>query len=314
VIRPAPLRPGARVALVAPAGPLAEGAVDRALERVRAWGWEPLEGAHARGRHGFLAGTDEQRAADLNAALRDPDNDAIWCLRGGYGTMRILERLDWEALAARPRPLIGFSDNTALHLAALRAGVTTFHGPHPATADFPDFARRCLLRVLGAARPAGLLPFPDAGPARAETLAGGAAEGPLLGGNLSLLAAMLGTPYAPRAEGAILFLEEVGEPAYRIDRLLSQLHLSGLLARVAGVALGAFSETLEEDMPGIPSPLEVLRERLAPLVVPVAAGFPFGHVPDNWTLPLGVRARLDADAGTLELLEAAVEDRLTVSS
>jgi len=263
-------------------------------------------GTHARARSGYLAGTDEQRAADLDAALRAADNDAIWCLRGGYGTMRILDRLDWGALAARPRPLIGFSDNTALHLAARRAGVVSFHGPHPAVAELPPFSERCLLRVLTAAEPAGPLPFP-ADAERARALVGGVAEGPLVGGNLALLAATAGTPYALRARGCILFLEEVGEAAYRIDRMLSQLRLAGILDGVAGVAVGAFSECPDRGVEGIPAPEEVLLDRLGELGIPVAFGFPFGHVPESWTLPLGVRARLDADAGTLELLEAAVE-------
>lgn len=304
MIRPAALRPGAGIALVAPAGPVAPEAVDRALERVRDWGWEPRLGRHARGRRGYLSGTDEERAGDFNEALRDPGVDAIWCLRGGYGTMRVLAEIDWAALAARPRPVIGFSDNTALHLAIQRRGIVSFHAPHPAAADFPAFSAELLRRSLTAPEPLGLLPFPAGSAGRAETLRGGAAEGPLVGGNLSLLAATLATGVSPRAEGAILFLEEVGEAAYRVDRLLTQLRLAGLLGRVAGVAVGAFTEA--GDAPDAPSIAEVLEDRLGDLGVPVATGLPFGHVADNWTLPLGVRARLDADAGTLTLLEPAV--------
>jgi muramoyltetrapeptide carboxypeptidase len=306
VIRPPALRPGARVALVAPAGPLPEGAVDRAVERVRAWGWEPVPGRFCRGRCGFLSGTDDERAADFQAALDAPDNDAVWCLRGGYGTMRILDRIDWAPLAERPRPLVGFSDNTALHLALARRGVVSFHGPHAAPPEIPEFSRDALLRLLTRPEPAGVLPFPADGPARAGTLAGGAAEGPLVGGNLALLAALAGTPWALRTEGALLFLEDVGEASYRVDRLMSQLLLSGALDGVAGVVVGAFSEAPDEGQPGTPSGAEVVAERVAHLGVPVAAGFPFGHVDPSWTLPLGVRARLDADAGTLEILEPAV--------
>jgi muramoyltetrapeptide carboxypeptidase len=306
MIRPPALHSDSRVALVAPAGPLTSGAVNRAVERVQEWGWTPLLGEHARGRRGYLSGTDEQRIADLNHAFRSGDNQAIWCLRGGYGTMRILEHLDWEALRRRPRPLIGFSDNTALHLALQRLGIVSFHGPHPAAAEFPVFTRDTFRRVVTEPRAAGRLPFPGSGPDRAETVTPGRAEAPLVGGNLAMLAATLGTPYGLRAEGAILFLEEVGEPAYRLDRLLSQLRLAGVLEAVAGIALGAFSECPDDGMEGIPTPAEVIRDRLGSLGVPVAAGFPFGHVPDNWTLPLGVRARLDASAGTLELLEPAV--------
>jgi muramoyltetrapeptide carboxypeptidase len=304
VIRPPRLGPGARVALVAAAGPLPAGGVDRAVERVRGLGWEPVPGAGCRAREGYLAGSDASRAADLNAALRDPAVDAVWMLRGGYGTMRLLEAVDWRALAERPKALIGFSDNTALHLGALRAGVVSFHGPHPHTREFPAFSRDALVRVTSATAAAGLLPHPPALPA-AEAIADGVAEGRLVGGNLSLVAATLGTPYAVPADGAILFLEEVGEHAYRIDRLLTQLRLAGVLARVAGVAVGRVTEVPpgEEGGPGAQA---VLRDRLAGLGVPVVAGLPFGHVAESWTLPEGIRARLDAGAGTLTLLEGAV--------
>jgi muramoyltetrapeptide carboxypeptidase len=295
------------VALVAAAGPLAPGAVERAEARVRAWGWEPVAAPHARGRHGFLAAPDEARLADLNAALRDPAVDAVWLLRGGYGTMRILADVDVAALAARPRPLIGFSDNTALHMAALRAGIVSFHGPHPATETLTEFSAACL-RLALRPRAAGTLPFPEGHAAgRAETVRDGAAEGTLVGGNLALLAALAGTPFAPPTRGAILFVEEVGEAAYRVDRMLTQLRLAGLLEGVAGVAVGAFTEAPDAGIPGVPSAREVVEERLARLGVPIAWGFPFGHVPDNWTLPVGVRARLDADEGTLSLLEPATE-------
>lgn len=304
MIRPPALAPGSRVALVAAAGPIPEGGVERAMERVRSFGWEPVAGQFCRGRRGYLSGSDAERAADLNDALRDPSIDAVWFLRGGYGTMRILDEIDWPALARNPKALIGYSDNTAVHLAANAVGVAAFHGPHPHQPAFPDFARDGLLRVLSSPEPAGVLPFPAPGPGRAETLAGGAADGPLVGGNLSLLSATLGTPYAVQPEGAILFLEEVGEQPYRLDRMLSHLKLAGVLDAVAGIAVGGITEAPGED--GDRVSREVLHDRLGGLGVPVAAGFPFGHIDDNWTLPVGLRARLDADAGTLELLEPAV--------
>lgn len=302
MIRPPRLQPGSRVALVAAAGPIPEGGVERAMERVRTFGWEPVAGRYCRGRRGYLAGSDAERADDLNAALRDPAIDAVWFLRGGYGTMRILDAVDWPALARHPKPLIGYSDNTAVHLGANAVGVVAFHGPHPHTPAFPDFARDNLLRVLASPEPAGVLPFPDGG--AGETVAGGAAEGPLVGGNLSLLSSTLGTPYAVQPEGAILFLEEVGESPYRLDRMLSHLKLAGVLDAVAGIAVGGITEVPGEN--GDALAREVLHDRLGGLGVPVALGFPFGHFDDNWTLPMGLRARLDADAGTLALLEGAV--------
>ncbi len=294
------------MALVAPAGPVAAEAVDRAVARVAEWGWEPRLGAHARGRHGYLSGTDQERAGDFNSALRDPTVDALWCLRGGYGTMRIVSEIDWNALSARPRPVIGFSDNTALHLAIQRRGIVSFHAPHPAAPDFPPFSAQLLRRALTELEPAGPLPFPSGGPARATTIARGIAEGPLIGGNLSLLAATLGTEVSLRPRGALLFLEEVGEAGYRVDRLLTQLRLAGLLRDVAGVVVGAFTDS-PEDGSETTSTEEILRDRLGDLGVPVACGFPFGHIAANWTLPVGVSARLDADAGTLTLLEPAVD-------
>ncbi|HEU4556745.1 MAG TPA: LD-carboxypeptidase, partial [Longimicrobium sp.] len=205
--------------------------------------------------------------------------------------------------ARRPRAVIGYSDNTALHLGIQRLGMVSFHGPHPATQELNSFSRDGLLRAVLSTEPSGVLPFPvDASPVGAIT--GGVAEGRLVGGNLSLIAATLGTPFAIRSEGAILFLEEVGEAPYRVDRLLQQLRLAGVLDGVAGIALGGFTEAGEgADSPGV---LDVVADVLGRLGVPVAHGFPFGHVDDNWTLPVGVRARLDADAGTLALLEPAV--------
>jgi muramoyltetrapeptide carboxypeptidase len=303
MIRPPALKAGSRVALVAAAGPIPEGGVERAMERVRALGWEPEAGRYCRGRRGYLSGSDQERAADLNDAIRDPSLDAVWFLRGGYGTMRILDDVDWSALARHPKALIGYSDNTAVHLAANAVGVAAFHGPHPHTEAFPDFARDALLAVLTSTRPAGELPFPAEWP-RAETLAGGVAQGPLVGGNLSLLSSTLGTPYAMQPEGAILFIEEVGEQPYRLDRMLSHLRLAGVLDAVAGIAVGGITETPGPDGDRIAR--EVLHDRLGSLGIPVAVGFPFGHIDDNWTLPMGIRARLDADAGSLALVEPAV--------
>lgn len=304
MIRPPALEPGSVVALVAAAGPIPEGGVERAMERVRALGWEPAAGRYCRGRRGYLSGSDAERAADLNDALRDPAVDAVWFLRGGYGTMRILDDIDWPALARHPKPLIGYSDNTAVHLGANAVGVVAFHGPHPHTPEFPDFARDGLVRVLTSTEAAGELPFPEGWP-RAETLAGGTAEGPLVGGNLSLLSSLMGTPYAVQPEGALLFIEEVGEHPYRLDRMLSHLKLAGVLDAVSGIVIGGITEAPGDD--GDRVSREVLHDRLGNLGIPVAAGFPFGHIDDNWTLPVGVRARLDADAGSLSLLEPAVE-------
>ncbi len=313
-VRPPRLAPGARIALVAPAGPLLEADdLTRAQALCRALDYQPVLAPGAARRHGYLAGPDEGRLEDLNAALRDPSIDAVWCLRGGYGSTRILDRVDFDALARRPKPIIGFSDITALlNGAVARAGVVAFHGP-VARASMAGFSREHFERVLATAQPAGrlarlpgppdvLLPRRD----RIVTLAGGIAEGPLLGGNLTLLQCLIGTPFFPDLDGAILFLEDVNEDLYRVDRTLAHLRMTGALHRLAGVAVGRFTELRRHTNDGALGFDEVLETYFRPLGIPVAYGFPIGHIDDQWTLPLGVRARLDADAGEVELLEAAV--------
>jgi muramoyltetrapeptide carboxypeptidase len=299
-IRPARLRDGARVALVAPAGPVSAERLDIALDRCRRLALEAVPGRSARALHaGYLAGTDDDRLADLRWALNDPSIDAIWALRGGYGTMRLLAQVDLAPLRRRPRAYIGFSDNTAVHLAIRARGVISFHAPH-AGGDATPLAEECLRRVLFQPEAAGALPAPlERSPV---TLVGGrSVEGLLVGGNLALLAAMCGTPAPPTARDSILFLEDIGEAAYRLDRAWMQLLLSGSLDGVAGIAFGRFSDCGDED-----ELHELLYRLAAPLGVPVLADLPIGHEPDNWTLPLGVRARLDMVRLTIELLEPAV--------
>ena len=313
-VAPARLSRGKRVALVAPAGPLLEhDDLVRAEELCRALGLEPVMGKHAAGHHGYFAGTDAERLTDLNAALTDPAIDAVWCIRGGFGMSRILADVAFDAFAASPKPVVGFSDITVLLLALhQRSGAITFHGP-VARKAMTAFTRAHFERILTRAEPGGLL---DRVPAasgvlvpsdhRIATLVSGIAEGPLLGGNLSLLQCLIGTPYLPDLRGAILFLEDVGEEVYRIDRMLSHLRLAGLFDGLAGIVIGKFTEMGRRGADGAMGFDQVLRGYFEPLGVPAAFGFPIGHVDDQWTIPIGARARLDAGRGTLEILEAAV--------
>jgi muramoyltetrapeptide carboxypeptidase len=314
LVRPPRLTRGSRVALVAPAGPLLErDDLTRAESLCRALDYEPVMGANAANRYGYLAGSDDQRLADLNAALSDTGIDAVWCLRGGYGATRIIDRVDFEALARRPKPLIGYSDITALLNAAVRlARVITFHGPL-ARASMPAFSRWHFERVLACAEPAGRLGrIPDRPDVlvpeenRIVTIRAGITEGPLVGGNLSLLQCLIGTPWAPNLEGAILFLEDVGEDLYRVDRMLAHLRAAGALRVLAGVMVGRFTELKRHTNDGALGLDDVLSSYLLPLGVPAAYGFPVGHIREQWTLPLGVRARLDTGTGEVEILEAAV--------
>jgi len=296
---PPPLSAGARVALVAPAGPLrGEQDLQAAIDHATSLGWEALPAPHALARNGYLAGTDDERANDLNAALRDDRVDGIWCLRGGYGAMRILSALDYDAMRRHPRPLLGYSDITALHCAInARSGVASYHAP-TARSELTEFSRDSLVRaVVEQVDPCGSAPL-------ARTLRGGRATGRLVGGNLALLAALAGTPYAPDYADAILVLEDVGEATYRIDRMLQQLRLSGALDRVAGIAFGQFTESTDP-LDAELCPLDdILREAADAAGVPAVAGIPLGHVGDQWTIPLGARAELDADARTLHVLPA----------
>lgn len=302
-VRPPRLQPGSRIALVAPAGPLFPDRIERSLQRCRDMGLDPVLGRSAGARAGYLAGSDEERAADMQAAIDDDSIDAIWALRGGYGTVRLLERLNAARLRERPKAFIGFSDNTTLHLMFFNAGLVSFHGPHPG-GDFPPETHAAFERVLFHAEPAGRLPVRGEDPAP-QTLRAGTARGALIGGNLSLLASACGTDACMQARGCIVFVEEVGEPAYRVDRMLQQLHRSGAFVGVTGFAFGRFTETpvSENDRPVH----ELLLETAERLNVPAVIDFPFGHIDHNWTLPVGAEAVLDAGAATLEITERAVD-------
>ncbi|MEU5199765.1 LD-carboxypeptidase [Streptomyces scabiei] len=303
--RPARLAPGARVAVVAPSGPVAEERLGAGLDILRGWDLDPVVAPHTLDRHPdfpYLAGTDADRAADLQAAWCDPSVSAVFCARGGYGVQRMADLLDWDAIrAAGPKALVGFSDITALHEAfATRAGVVTLHGPMAAGVDFikntraQDHLRATLfapetVRTIRAAE-------------GSTALLSGRARGVLLGGCLCLLAAELGNPHArPSARGALLCLEDVGEENYRLDRYLTQLLRAGWLDGVAGVVLGSWAEC---------EPYEKVRallvDRIGGLGVPMVEEFGFGHGEGALTIPFGVTAELDAEAGTLTLDEPAL--------
>jgi muramoyltetrapeptide carboxypeptidase len=292
---PPPLNEGSRVALVAPSGPLRdETDLEKALENTRSMGWEPVVGEHVLERAGYLAGPDDSRRSDLNRFADDPSIDAIWCIRGGYGATRLLNGLDYTAWRERPRALIGYSDITALHAAiGPRADLVTFHGP-TARAHLTDFTRSSLCAAL--TNGAVTLAAPQA-----TTLRGGSASGILAGGNLAVLTALCGTPFAPRLDGAILVLEDVNEAVYRLDRMLTQLRSTGALDRVSAIAFGQFTDIPEDQSTEQGSLDDLLAEVADQCGVPCVASIPVGHIDDQWTIPLGRTAVLDADAKTLTI-------------
>jgi muramoyltetrapeptide carboxypeptidase len=288
-IYPKPLNKNARVALVSPAGPIAgDDDLERARENTRSLGWEPVTGKHAGKKTGYLAGEDAHRLEDLNDALRDPKIDGVWCVRGGYGAMRILEEIDYTALEKNPKPIIGYSDITAIHSAIYnKTGLVTFHGP-TAREKLSDFSRASLMKaVIEQKDSCGVAP-------KAREIAGGQAEGRLAGGNLSLIASLVGTPHALNLTDAILIIEDVNEPLYRVDRMLHQLLLAGALAGCKAIAFGDCSGVEEGTATsGLDALLATFAKRLG---VPCLAGIPVGHIVEQWTIPLGARATLDTAA------------------
>jgi muramoyltetrapeptide carboxypeptidase len=277
------------------------GRLEASVDRCRAEGLEPVVFPAAAARHRYMAGSDAVRLTDLQNAFDDPAIDAVWALRGGYGTLRILDALDLGRQLADPIPFIGFSDNTALHVRHSALGVISFHGPHPG-GEFPAETAETFRRVLFSAEPPGTLTTRPGDPLP-RALASGRVEAPLVGGNLALLAAMCGTGHQLDARGCILFLEDVGEPAYRVDRMLWQLRASGVTEGIVGLALGRFTGCPDEDEHPVS---DVLAELADDLHVPAVADLPFGHVEHNCTLPVGGMARLDGEAATLELTQPAV--------
>jgi muramoyltetrapeptide carboxypeptidase len=319
-LRPRRLSPGDTLGIVAPASaPPDPKKVDAAVAVLERLGFQVRLAPNARKRHGFLAGSDRDRAADLMHMFTDRRVAAILCVRGGYGSARLLPRLEYSAIRANPKVFVGYSDLTSLHCALLtKAGLISFHGPM-LNSDFadpkmPEFTLRSFLRTLGATPGEGLANERDLsagyGGKPAEILRRGVARGQLIGGNLTLLSTTIGTPWEPPFRNRILFFEDIGEEPYRLDRLLTHLLNCGKLQQVAGLAIGINKDCEDPKAPKAKeyrqSLTDVLRERLLPLGVPVVTGLPFGHVAENATLPIGIRATLDANRGRLILDQAAV--------
>ena len=312
MLRGKKLRPGDTIGMIGPSGTVREaGAVDAAIRYMEEMGYRVKAGRSAHAKYGYLSGTDEVRAGDINEMFADPGVDAIVCTRGGYGTMRLLDMLDYETIRKNPKVFVGFSDITALHIAFLeKCGLATFHGPMATRweTEFPDgFTKPSFMRAVGCAQPMDMLcNTPQYGPRR--TVNAGCAEGLLVGGNLSLIAGTIGTPYELDTKGRILFIEEIGERTYCVDRMLTQLRLAGKFDDCAGIIFGDFCDCPVE-YPEFGLTLEeVIRDVAAPCGKPVFTGLQAGHLSPKLTLPLGVRCRMDAQACTLEVLEAAVTE------
>ena len=304
------LRAGDTIGLVAPASALTlPWELDRAQHWIRGMGLVPKLGQHVREQNGYLAGTDTQRAEDYMAMVADPDVRGIFAVRGGWGGARILPLLGWDAIRADPKLLIGYSDTTALHLAiAARAGFPTIHGPNAAS-RWERESWESLWRLAFAAD-TPLLGGVDAEQASGRagrTIAGGTARGRLLGGNLTILSTLMGTPYLPSFDGEVLFLEDVNEDVYRIDRMLQQLRLAGVLGKLSGIVFGQCTRCEPETQEQSGFTLDdILDHHLGALGIPAFAGANTGHVTNQLAMPHGAQVELDADARTLRLLEPVV--------
>lgn len=316
VKKPKRLKIGDTIGIVSPAGAIYESEpYEIAVESMEAMGLKVKLGEYVRNRHGHLAGTDEQRAEEFNEMWRDRDVDAIICLRGGSGAARILPLLDYETIEKNPKIFIGYSDITALHLAIYKkTGLVTFHGPL-ATSTWNNFAAEHFQKLLFEAEAVQYENPSDKGGLltqtrnRIRTITPGNATGGLLGGNLSVLTNIMGTPYFPENwENRILYLEDVGEKIYAVDRMMTQLQLGGVLEKISGFIFGKCTECDPGGSSGYGSLTleEVIDHYIKPFGIPAFSGAMIGHINDNVTIPNGILAEMDAEKGTFKLLSPAV--------
>jgi muramoyltetrapeptide carboxypeptidase len=314
LIKPPRLSQGDVIGLIAPAGHTSDAAIDKSVKHIESLGFRVKQGLYLREVNGNYAGSVEQRLADLHRMFLDPEVKAIWCIRGGSGAISLLQHIDYALIRNNPKILLGYSDITALHLAILRhAGLVTFHGP-VASSTPSDYSHKHMLAVLTDPQPTYTIPMALENSRRAleepqyaiRTVHGGVATGALIGGNLSLVAALAGTPYAADFKDSILYLEEVNEEPYRIDRWMTQLDLSVGFARAAGVMIGICEECGPAKNSVSLTLDQTLDIHLQPLKIPAVTGYSFGHIRNQFTIPVGVRATLDTARQTLTLLEPAV--------
>lgn len=313
-VKPPALRRGDLVALFNPSGFADDALIQRATANLEKQGFRVMHAAHLRASRGNTAGTIGQRLTDLHALFANREVRALWAARGGSGTAQLLPYIDYGLIARNPKVVIGYSDITALLLALYaRSGLVGFHGP-VASSGFTPFTVSQLEATLVEGRVNHVMVTAEEHLRRAQdephfvqrVLTGGQAEGTILGGNLSVFASLAGTPYLPRARDSLLFLEEISEAPYRIDRMLTQLEQSASLTGVRGAMLGVFVKCEPSANEESLVLSQALNDHFAARQIPCAYGLSFGHISSQWVLPLGVRARFDADARSLTLLESGV--------
>ena len=311
-LKPPRLRKGDLIGIISPASPpSSKEKIDKGVQYLERLGYHVKVGRYVLSQHGYLAGPDEERARDLNEMLADRKVKAIFAIRGGYGTPRLLHLVNYGAIRSNPKIIVGYSDLTALQLAVYRkTGLVTFSGPMVGVEmwnSMDPFTEEHFWRIITSSSRIGLLPNPP--DEQTTVLNKGSATGRLLGGNLSLLVSVFGTPYVPDLRKSLLILEDVDEAPHRIDRMFTQLSHSGTLKHISGMILGKFTDCVPSD-PSKPhlTVEQVLDGVLKTVSCPTITNFPYGHIPRKLTIPFGVRARLSVRTGSVEVLEGAVRE------
>lgn len=311
ILKPPSLKLGDTIGLVNPASFITSEDLEEVKQTLKNLGLNYKLGNHILDRHGYLAGRDIDRAADINTMFADPSVKALLTLRGGWGCNRILPLINYQLIRKNPKIIIGYSDITSLLLAInALSGIVTFHGP-VATSTWNQFTIDYVQRILFNKEAVTMQnpPFIDEKitslPLRVETITPGKARGKLVGGNLSVLSAMVGSAYLPNWQNTILFIEEIGEEVYRVDRMLTQLKLAGILDRISGFIFGQCTRCEPEQPEKSLTLIQVLQDHIQPLKIPAWYGAAIGHIPNKFTLPIGINVEIDANNGSIEMLESA---------
>ncbi len=307
MIKPRALKAGDTLGIIAPASPLKDRKMFLIKKRIEEMGFRPIIGKSCYASKGYLAGEDRLRAQDLNHMFLDKKVKGIMCIRGGYGAIRILEELDYDLIHKNPKVFIGYSDITAIHIAIHeKSNLVTFHGPMVASDMIPGihpFSKKYFKKAMDSQISMGKICNPQN--EKIECIAGGIGEGEIIGGNLAVLSSTIGTPFEINTKGKLLFLEEIGEKPYKIDRMLQQLKLAGKLEDAAGIILGDFNGCERENGKSSFTLMEVLKDHLHNLGKPVIYNLKAGHCIPNITIPFGVRAILDGNLGEVKIKECA---------
>ncbi|MFK8005101.1 MAG: LD-carboxypeptidase [Saprospiraceae bacterium] len=312
-LKPKALAPGDTIGLITPSSSITEAKLEKAIANMKMLGLKVKLGKHIKAINGYLAGTDEQRLEDLHNMFADDEVDGIWCIRGGYGVGRILPKINYKLIKKNPKVLIGYSDITALLLAIYqKTGLIGFHGPL-ASSEFTDYSVKHLKGVLMNPQMSYTIGHAkDSDDSRnkvyhSKVIRSGKAEGKLTGGNLTLLAAAMGTNFQPKFKNKLVFIEDIGERPYRLDRMFTQILQGSDLHKAAGIILGVFADCEAKEGSRSLSLMEMFEDRLGHLGIPIIYGLSLGHIKNHMTLPVGIEAKIDADKRTVTLLERAVK-------